>query len=78
MVIPVSATSYKQKKISSYNIYVGITAQQDLPFIVPEEKLQNTFVEFFNKKFVEKKKIIKEIDKFEKKRVEMIEKRFIE
>lgn len=58
--------------------YVGITAQQDLPFIVPEEKLQETFVEFFNKKFSEKKKIIKEIDKFEKKRVEMIEKRFIE
>lgn len=58
--------------------YVGITAQQDLPFIVPDGKLQDMFVEFFNKKFSEKKNKIGEINKLEKKRIEMIEKRFIE
>lgn len=35
--------------------YVGITAQQDLPFFIPDEKLQDRFVEFFNIKFSEKK-----------------------
>lgn len=58
--------------------YVGITAQQDLPFFIPDEKLQDKFVEFFNQKLSEKKNKISEINKLEKKRIEMIEKRFIE
>ena len=58
--------------------YVGITAQQDLPFFIPDEKLQDRFVEFFNIKFSEKKNKMGEINNLETKRSEMIEKRFVE
>ena len=58
--------------------YVGITAQQDLPFFIPDEKLQDRFVEFFNIKFSEKKNKMGEINNLETMRSEMIEKRFVE
>lgn len=49
----------------------------ELAGIDPEE-LEYMDDEFFNKKFSEKKNKIGEINKLEKKRIEMIEKRFIE
>lgn len=58
--------------------YVGITAQQELPFLVPDKEVQESFAEFYEEKSMEKQKKLEKVEQNLKKRRDMIDKRFME